>query len=613
MFPGTIRGNQFSKKLFRRQACMNRRTFLDVSLAVAVSLTGCGGGVGQTVVPSGTSPPISIPAASVVTPTLFPGVPDPPDLTARGEIPPTELPNLSLYFGPDPATDAPRNGQRSGLDTFDHVVVLMFENRAFDHVLGYLYPGGQSPSGQPFDGVSGKTFINPIPSYAQDSDRKTIEVSPAASLQVPYLDPAEQYGAVNLSLFGEFNPASNQFAPSEGDFLPPYNVPDGGAFFPPPMNGFVRQFIYRLTSYYKIANPTYEQYSTIMQCFTPNLVPVISQLAQAFGICDRWHCGVPSQTYTNRSFFHAASASGLLVNSPKVRWTGFPFVDKGNDAPTIFDALTRAGRTWTIYYDPLDVISLTRLIHHPTLGKYPFAHPYFKGRIDFWDDVENGRLPDYAFVEPRFFPDDNSYHPEHGAPAVKRGEVLLNDVYTAIRRSNTANGSNYQNTLFVVTFDEGGTCFDHVPPPSATPPGDGYPGQFGFNFDRLGQRIPTLLVSAYIEAGTVIHTSLDANSLIRSLEVKWGLDPLTVRDAASTPLSGVFNRGTPRPRSEWPTLLVRKLSAQEAQSDLDAPLISEGLDIVGLFYALETGLEGLPPGVVTNADAIAWLNSRPSL
>lgn len=93
---------------------------------------------------------------------------------------------------------------------------------------------------------------------------------------------------------------------------------------------------------------------------------------------------------------------------------------------------------------------------------------------EFCGDVEHGRLPAYSFIQPRFLPNTNSYHPDKGAPAVKRGEILVNDIYQAIRRSNAITGSNYLNALLVITFDEGGTTFDHVPPPATVSP-DGVP------------------------------------------------------------------------------------------------------------------------------------------
>lgn len=578
---------------------------MELSLAVAASLCGCGGNATQPVVATSNSSSssssgaltLSPPQASTSLQSLFPGYPNTPDLSAPDALPPTEIPDPMRFFGPDPLSlDA--TGASSAAHAFDHVVVIMMENRAFDHILGYLYPG-VTPDGTPFNGVYGKSLSNPIPSYVGGG---SVPVMPATVLQTPVIDPSEEWQSVNLALFDAFNPTSNQSVTSESAYQSPYNLPDGGAYFPPPMNGFVKMFVWTLAA----ANQTSTSeslFETIMQCFTPNLVPVISQLASQFAVCDNWHCGVPSQTYCNRAFFQAASSGGLVDNAPYYPWAF------DNTAPTIFDRLSNAGLPWTVYYDLLDVYPLTRLINYPTLSNYPLGAPYFKDMASFYDDVLNGSLPAYSFIQPRFVLENNSYHPYNGAPAVKRGEILLNDIYQAIRQSNSTSGSNYLNTLLVVTFDEGGTCYDHVPPGSAVPPGDGFSGQFNFGFDRQGQRIPAILVSPWIAANTVISAPLDANSVIKTLQTRHGLPSLTARDAASTPLTDVVTLSGPRSRSEMPRLRVRTLSATEALPDQGTPLNDLQTAIVGLACTIETGTEGQPPDVKTIGDALTYLAS----
>ncbi|SLM49403.1 protein of unknown function [Nitrospira japonica] len=574
---------------------VDRRVFLKVSLAMAAALASCG--------KDDSSQPSSPSSTST---TLFPGEPDPADLTAPGEMPPTEIPNAARFFGPDPTfTGGPIGTPANLMESFKHVVVLQLENRTLDNLLGYLYPKDVSPSGQPFNGVATKNLSNPIPPYAPQSNLGSIPVSKATGLLNPVVDPAEQYGAVNVALYNEFNPLLNQLAKQQSDFTAPYNVPDQGAFFPPPMTGFITAFYWSLLSMGKAG--TYDEYSTIMQCYPPNIVPAISQLAQNYAVCDSWHCAVPSQTYTNRAFFHAASSSGFIINAPSIRW---PFE---NTAPTIFQSLSDAGRTWTIYYDGFDIVPLTRLLHYPTLGNFPDAAPYFKDMTSFYDDVESGNLPDYTFIQPRFLLDTNSYHPDYGAPAVKRGEILVNDVYQAIRNSNSPNGSNYLNTLLIITFDEGGTCFDHVPPPQATPPGDGFTGEDGFQFDRLGQRIPTLLISPWIPKGTVFNGALDATSLMKTLEEKFNLTPLTKRDAASTSLSSLPCLPQPRARTDMPRLRLRRLLPQEALSDGENPPGAVAADLVKMVNAVATGSDAMPPGVHTINESIEFLKqNRPS-
>lgn len=572
---------------------IDRRAFLKISLSVAAGLAGCASS--NTEVTSTGLP--ATPISSSPLPSLFPGEMDPSDLTRLGEMPPTEIPNPMRFFGVEPPSLAQIVANPKVLkETFDHVVVLQLENRAFDHIVGFLYPSGKSPLGQPFNGVGNQFFDNPVPGGG------TVGVYKTSDLQTPIIDPAEQYTALNVALFNEFNPPSNVNAKEEKDFVAPFNIPNGGAYFPPPMSGFINAFQWRLRSYKKPVDGN--TFPTIMGCFSPSAVPVLNQLAANFAVCDNWHCGVPSQTYCNRSFFHAASSSGFLVNSPFTNWVFH------NTAKTIFDSLTENKRSWMVAYDADDVVVATRFINHPTMKKYSRFSDHFNDMHHFYDIVERGELPDYTFVQPRFVIDTNSYHPDKGAPAIRRGEVLVNDVYQAIRNSSNAKGSNYLNTLLIITFDEGGTCFDHVPPPGAKPPDDGYTGEYGFQFDRLGQRIPTILVSPWLQAGTVLNNPFDATSVMKTMEDKWGLSPINKRDAASVSLGSIPCLSQARPRSDMPVLRVRKLATDDNARDPNEPLGEMGEGVVGLVNALAGGTDATAENIQTAGAAIEFLKQR---
>ena len=131
---------------------------------------------------------------------------------------------------------------------------------------------------------------------------------------------------------------------------------------------------------------------------------------------------------------------------------------------------------------------------------------------EFYADAEHGKLPEYAFIEPRMVYNHNDFHPPFGSRKesdvngeeirdsaysdVRDGDALIHDIYDAIRTSATPDGSNAINTLLLITFDEHGGCYDHVPPPMATPPDNAGAGEMGFEFDRLGCRVPAIAVSA---------------------------------------------------------------------------------------------------------------------
>ncbi len=200
---------------------------------------------------------------------------------------------------------------------------------------------------------------------------------------------------------------------------------------------------------------------------------MVSALARGFATFDHWFCEVPSQTFTNRSFFHAATASGYVVNT--FPGDSFPV---HNTAETIFDRLESKGLTWRVYCDPPSPLPFTGLIHASRLQRR-FA-TNFLTTDRFFEDAEKGELPTYSFIEPNFLHGHNDMHPPFSAitpgmswdppSSLLGGEALLAKIYDAVRSSSSHDGSNAFNTLLMVNFDEHDGTYDHVPPPPASPP-----------------------------------------------------------------------------------------------------------------------------------------------
>jgi len=211
----------------------------------------------------------------------------------------------------------------------------MFENRSFDNLLGRLYEPSEVRS---LEGVIGKDFKNPIPAWAEHgADRKFVGYGVAPNMNTPHPDPGEEYPHINTDLFGIQNP-KNRLQPL-ARMVAPYNAPD----YPrqqPTMDGFVADYISAFTAEMR-RQPTYEEYSQIMTGYTPEQMPVISALARGFATFDHWFCEVPSQTFANRSFFHAATSSGYVINYPPA--DAFPV---HNSAETLFERLEAKGLTW---------------------------------------------------------------------------------------------------------------------------------------------------------------------------------------------------------------------------------------------------------------------------
>ena len=182
----------------------------------------------------------------------------------------------------------------------------MFENRSFDNVLGRLYEPGEVAA---FEGVLGKELSNPIPSWAEHgADRGVVAYGVAPNMDTPNPDPGEEYQHVNTQLFGTIDPPANQCALADA-MIAAFNAP-AAADRTPTMDGFVADYISAFTAEMG-RQPSFDEYSQIMTGHTPEQVPVLSSIARGFATFDHWHCEVPSQTFTNRSFYHAASSSGV--------------------------------------------------------------------------------------------------------------------------------------------------------------------------------------------------------------------------------------------------------------------------------------------------------------
>jgi phospholipase C len=358
-----------------------------------------------------------------------------------------------------------------------HLVVLMLENRAFDHMLGFL-----KNSNPNIDGLTGTEWNPSNPLNPTDH----ITVSPTAEFVLDP-DPGHSLPDTNTQLFSSLSG-------------------------PPPVGASNAGFIWD----YSQQHPAPVDPTIIMKCFDPAKLPVLTTLAQEFAVCDAWFSSVPGPTWPNRFFAHAATSKGFITNSQFNNY----------DMPTIFESLAAQGLTWRDYYhDFSQTWSLQRL-------QTPANRINFKSFGRFKSDAQNGTLPNYAFIEPKyfsFFGQANDQHPPHD---MRAGEKLIARVYEALRHS-----PQWPNTMLVVTYDEHGGTYDHVLPPAATPP-DANTSQFAF--DRYGVRVPAVIVSPFVPAGTVLHDLFDHTSIPATLAGLFTLPAfLTARDAAANTFAGV--------------------------------------------------------------------------
>jgi phospholipase C len=397
-----------------------------------------------------------------------------------------------------------------------HIFMLMMENRSFDHLFGFSgITGVDAETGQPraVCGLSGGEF-NLIGGIVTEK----FPVQRGAPFRMP-TDPQH-----------EFTDVLRQLCIQNAGFGDPSYTP-GGAYPPVTNAGFA-------VSYRRSGG---EDAGDVMKCFTPDQIPELMELATKYAICDRWFSSMPGPTWPNRMFAHAAS-SGYLDDSPSTKDTvwweigpgaGFPF---GNGS--LYHNIDSHGGNWRIYSDDtfpmiaaLDGVSIRHIRHLRDLAA----------------DIQNAEFDgvQYVHIEPYYdtFGDGpssnaNSHHP---VSDLRKGNALIREVYDVIRNSRV-----WHESMLIITWDEHGGFYDHVKPPAAPRPNDRKTDKstdddinhHNFTFDQYGPRVPAIIVSPWIPAGTVDHRCYDHSSIPASVERLFGFPHLTNRDAmANSPLS----------------------------------------------------------------------------
>jgi phospholipase C len=411
-----------------------------------------------------------------------------------------------------------------------HVVVLMLENRSFDCMLGRLYPDDPD-----YKGLS----LNESNIYANTAFGVwSGKGMPPCIACTPKPDPGELFVDMNAQLFG----------------------PDGARTqAPPPMSGFAANYATQPPSKDGVFVP-----GSAMHFFSPEQVPVISALAKAFGVSDQWHASAPCQTWPNRFFTHTGTARGHVDNDTFL--VPYP-------AESIFHRLHKAGKSWRVYFHDMPQSILIGDI-------WLYALFYFRGFNQFLADAQTGNLPNYSFIEPRYFSDlflnrtPNDEHPPHN---VIYGEQLIAQVYNAVRSSRC-----WKQTLLIITYDEHGGCYDHIPPPTATPPDNLINNPYNFTFNTYGVRVPAVIVSPYIRPGSKIRPQpnhdgntypFDHTSIIATVRALFTPNDgqLTQRDGVAPDLLSALTLDVPAndgPPSIDPGLL--QASAAEVQDRAEA-------------------------------------------
>jgi phospholipase C len=432
-----------------------------------------------------------------------------------------------------------------------HFVVLMLENRSFDHLFGFSV----AAAGQSIENLLGShgPFSNRLdPSKpASPTNPEFIASSPAPFAVHDKDGPSHSFNSVCVQL------CNNKAGPS--------------ASSPVKNNGFVRS--YRDALLTASHNPSVDQIAEVMRSFAPDQLPAINQLAAEFCLCDHWFCEVPGPTMPNRMYIHAATSEGYVHNAFKRDFT----------SKTVYELVAEKGLTWCTYFH-----DLSEVLQFKSLGH---SASHFRRFDERWaSDVSQGNLPNYVFILPRFInkkatPTEPAKlaNSQHAPEDVRFGDQLIADVYDAL----AANLALFQETALIVTYDEHGGFFDHVAPgPGPNPDGQNSPNPDdpatfqvpAFKFDRLGLRVPTLIVSPWIRKRIVENRTLQHTSVIATSVEMFGLaGPLNARDASAHSFADLFKQlGAPRGANDMPTRLDRPHLAEPVLSTVAGVAVDPG-------------------------------------
>jgi phospholipase C len=440
----------------------------------------------------------------------------------------------SVTLGPSvldaPAREAP----------FDTVVVVMMENRSFDHYWGWL---------------------------ATDED---------------YVETGRSRYGGDFSVNGQLD---QQFPAPGGGELATYYLPDRrdeanpyrGCGHPDPGHGWDSGRAQR-DGGFLAAGSENDQYA--LGYYRGADCPFTSQLLPRFSIFDRWHASLLAPTYPNREYLHSGTSAGYKSNT-------FPPTADGFQWPTIWDRLGDAGVPAGYYYNDLP----TTYLWGPRL--HPISYPIEQ----YFSDADAGQLPNVVFVDPAFLTDNRT--DDHPHADIRAGQRFLRDVFRAFVES-----PQWERGVFVLTYDEWGGFFDHVPPPQL--PDDLASPVDADNFAQAGFRVPSLVASPYARPGYVEHAQTDHTSVLRFLEWRFlgapargpGRDGdtwfLTTRDRNAFNLGAVLAVDDPDPDPGF-DLDVQIDKPSPACTEPEAPPLSEQPQATGGAQTAADNAERPPP------------------
>jgi phospholipase C len=369
------------------------------------------------------------------------------------------------------------------ISQIETIIILMFENRSFDHMMGYL---GLPPFNRDVEGVQ------KLPGFTN------------------------KFNGFQYPIFPLGNP--DKKLPDD----PPHERPDIGAQLDPDgdysysMQGFVR-------SYAGIRQINPADKPMVMGYYLAQDLPATHFFATNFAICDHWFTALPTGTQPNRLM----AMSGYTLSD----------VNQSIILPKqdlVYDWLDRNEITWRVYHQGIPFFIMMDEWHLRVL-----TDDRFRDYDDFRKDLNSGDpMPQVVFIEPRYTDAPHLEAPcdDHAPSPVTPGQSFLKQVYSDL----ISNRDVWHKTLMIVNYDENGGFFDHVPPlPIATKPRPGAVFRYG-DFRTTGPRVPGYLISPFVKPGAIYKGLLDHTSVLKCIAKRFG-DGRYSRDVDARPVGDIWD------------------------------------------------------------------------
>jgi len=457
------------------------------------------------------------------------------------------------------------------LQSINHIVFMVQENRSLDHYFGALqayrtannYPGTFEGLPQ-FSNPAGAVATNPGCDPAFPFQQSPATFNDCVTVLNGALDPA----APLVQSFKLQTQCVENPSPSWNESHVAWNVVDPLSMTPT-LDGFVHSAAHdvRNLQYMPGVNPPESDVNglRVMGYYDQDILPYYYFMASNFGTSDRWFSPVMSRTQPNREFLMAGTSTGHVYPPPGAG------EDTGGSSQltnkTIFQALDESGISWRIYVTDSQFGSLPP---HTELGMYTFANSHtdhFVPAAKFLDDVKNGNLPAVSEIDPGFASGTDEHAGQDDSKPGAKIQAGAN--YVASLVNALMQSQSWKDTAFILTFDEAGGFYDHVPPqstvsPDGIKPVDLFPGDVcsdptkqgpTCDFVFTGFRVPLIVISPFSKKNYVSHTVADHTAILKLIETRFNISSLTARDAAQIDMTEFFDFTAPwmSPPSNIPT------------------------------------------------------------